>query len=86
MAEEDDASKTEDPTDKKLFDARSKGNAAKSTEVNSWFMLVGALFSLIFIAPFLAESTRNVLKTFILQANSFPTDFKHLQLLLFDVI
>ena len=50
MAEEDEASKTEDPSDKKLTDAQNKGDVAKSIEVNSWFALIGAVFSLIFIA------------------------------------
>ena len=41
MADEDDAQKTEEPTSKKLEKAREQGQVAKSTEVNSWFLLMG---------------------------------------------
>ena len=33
MAEEDDASKTEEPTEKKLADAKRKGSVAQSEEI-----------------------------------------------------
>ena len=41
--EEDDASKTEDPTGKKLSDAREKGNVPMSQEAKNWLMLLGGL-------------------------------------------
>lgn len=45
-----DAEKTEEPTQKKLEDARQKGDIPKSQEVNTWFVMIGitllvALFS-----------------------------------------
>ena len=47
MAENgDDAEKTEDPTQKKLDDALERGDVAKSQEVNTWFVLAGALLAL----------------------------------------
>ncbi len=42
MAEQDDAQKTEEPTQKKLSDAMKKGDFAKSQEVKNWFVLFGA--------------------------------------------
>ena len=42
MAEEDDAQKTEEPTQKKLSDAMQKGDFAKSQEIKNWFVLFGA--------------------------------------------
>ena len=33
----DDSEKTEEPTSKKLDDAREKGDVPKSQEVNTWF-------------------------------------------------
>ena len=56
MAEEDDASKTEDPTEKKLGDAKKKGEVSKSVEINSWFILVGGAASLIVFAPYIAQN------------------------------
>lgn len=48
MAEgEDDSEKTEDPTQKRLDDARQKGQIPTSREVNHWIMfLAGAIFIL----------------------------------------
>lgn len=43
MAEEDKESKTEEPTQKRLEDARKKGRVAKSIEVNTVFLLTTAL-------------------------------------------
>lgn len=43
MAEEDDSQKSEDPTAKKLQDAYEKGDAPRSQEVKTWFMLLAGL-------------------------------------------
>ena len=52
MAEEDDAEKTEDPTQKRLDDAIKRGDVVKSQEVNAWFVLAaGALILLSFAGP-----------------------------------
>ena len=40
--EEDDASKTEDPSEKKLGKAREQGQIASSQEVKNWSVLLGA--------------------------------------------
>ena len=56
MAEEDDASKTEEPTAKKLADARRKGSVAQSQEIKSWAILLGASGLLIFFAPILRKT------------------------------
>ena len=41
MAETDDDDKTEAPSQKRLDDARAKGDVPRSIEVNSWFVLSG---------------------------------------------
>src|SRR6201991_2158236 len=41
MADED-AEKSQDPTQKRLDDAHERGDVAKSQEVNTWFMIAGA--------------------------------------------
>lgn len=46
MADNDDNDKTEDPTQKRLDEAIKEGNVAKSQEVNTWFMLVGATLAI----------------------------------------
>ena len=50
MAEEDDASKTEEPTPKKLAEAKRKGSVAQSQEIKSWAILLGASGLLIFLS------------------------------------
>lgn len=40
--DQDEAQKTEDPTQKKLSDAMEKGDFAKSQEIKNWFVLFGA--------------------------------------------
>jgi len=47
----DESSKTEEPTEKKLEDARKKGNFAISREVGNWLMIVAALIILLAVMP-----------------------------------
>ena len=65
MAEEDDASKTEEPTSKKLADAKRKGNVAQSQEIKNWAILLGASGVLIFLAPIMANGVRITGRPFI---------------------
>ncbi len=78
MAEEDDASKTEDPTEKKLGDARKKGEVSKSVEINSWFILVGGAVSLIVFTPYIAQNISLKLEFLITTPHSIPIDLRHL--------
>ena len=66
MAEEnDDASKTEEPTDKKLADARKKGQVATSKEVGSFFVLLGGTIMILLMAPGMAEGVMRVVIPFV---------------------
>ena len=58
--DQDEASKTEDPTPKRMRDAREKGDVPLSREVNNWFVLLGFA---IFIAFFLAGFAFDALET-----------------------
>jgi flagellar biosynthetic protein FlhB len=52
MAEEnDDSQKTEEPSQKKLDEAREKGQVANSREVNHWFMILAATIFVAMMAP-----------------------------------
>jgi flagellar biosynthetic protein FlhB len=44
MAEDDDSQKTEEPSQKRLDDARLEGQVPISREVTHWFMMLGILF------------------------------------------
>lgn len=52
--EEDKSQKTEEPTPKKMQDARQKGNIPISRELTQAFSIVGILLSLVVAIPFLA--------------------------------
>jgi len=63
--EQDDASKTEEPTAKRMDDARKRGQVAMSREVNSWCVLLAATLTLAAFASTLAAQTKTLLLTFL---------------------
>lgn len=75
MAEEqDDAEKTEDPTQKRLDDALERGDVAKSQEVNTWFILAGAALILSSFSSSIASSLQNVFRNLIANSYAIKTD------------
>jgi len=71
MAEEDKASKTEDPTDRRIDDARKEGNVANSREVTSFAVLLGAAIFLVAMAPWAAGGLAEHLANFLARAHVF---------------
>lgn len=70
--EQDDASKTEDPTPKRLEESRRKGQVAMSRELNSWLMLLSAtLLIMTLAAPMMREMTA-LMRIYLEQAHSLP--------------
>jgi flagellar biosynthetic protein FlhB len=65
------ASKTEDPSQKKLEDAHKKGDVAKSQEVVTWFMLLGSAVIFAMLAPSTAASLMGPLKVVMANADQF---------------
>lgn len=51
---QDDSQKTEEPTSKKLADARKKGQIAQSKEVSNFSTLLGMTFMVALLTPFMA--------------------------------
>ena len=59
MAEEQDQSqKTEEPTQKRLDDARKKGDAVRSQDVPIWFMMMGIVVLIVASGPLLRMIAR----------------------------
>ncbi len=85
MAEEDDASKTEEPTEKKLGDAKRKGQVAQSQEVKSWAILLGATTLLVFMAPIMANNVRLTARKFIMHPDDIEFEFGHLREVFIDL-
>ena len=75
MAEDqDEASKTEEASERKLERAREEGNVPLSQEVKSWFMLFAALMMLWGMAPYVMKKTAAVSLKFIERPAELPVD------------
>lgn len=64
-------SKTEDPSQKKLEDARKKGDVVKSQEVVTWFMLLGSATIFAMMAPSTSAQLMVSLETIFMNADRF---------------
>ena len=75
MSDEPEKSeKTEEPTQKKLDDAHKRGDVAKSQEVNSWFVMLGAALFISVLAPAAARDLTELLRDVIAKAHAIPVD------------
>lgn len=76
MAEggEDDSQKTEEPTHKRLDDARKKGQLVNSREVNSFFILLAFTVVLVGLLPGLMKHTFIEFAPFITSPEDFMVD------------
>lgn len=75
MAEDDqtdDSQKTEDPTPKKLEEARKRGQVALSREVNNWVMLCAATILIIALSGTMLNDLKNMMRVFIEHAHDLP--------------
>lgn len=68
----DDASKTEEPTGKRLADARQKGQVPISREVPTWIMLFGSGIMMVTLLPGLLNGLTAVLQNFLISAHEVP--------------
>ena len=62
MAESDSGERTEEPTAKKLSEARSKGQIARSKELGTMFVLVGSAVSLMLTGGLLVDALKGIMK------------------------
>jgi flagellar biosynthetic protein FlhB len=69
---EDDSSKTEDPTPKKLEEARKKGQVPMSREINNWVMLMAGTLVVLAMGPSMMESIMATLRTYLERADDLP--------------
>jgi flagellar biosynthetic protein FlhB len=83
---EDDFSKTEDPTPRKLARGRDEGQVAQSQEIKSWMMLLGATFAAVVMAPSVMKDVSAIGRTYVFEAHSIPADFAHLRLVLWNLL
>ena len=74
MADEDKSQKTEEPTQKRLDDARSKGQVAKSQEVSHWFMITAIALVIAIFSERMARGVSRVLQPFLERPHAIATD------------
>ncbi len=75
MAEgEDKSEKTEEPTDRKLRQAREKGDVPKSQEVASWFLLAAGLAIVAAFAPALSRDLAGSMSMFLSKPHALSLD------------
>jgi flagellar biosynthetic protein FlhB len=81
MAEEEDQSqKTEEPTQRKLEDARKKGQVATSREINNALMISSAAAFVALLAPDVTNNLSQLLVPFISSPHSFILNIDDLRL------
>jgi flagellar biosynthetic protein FlhB len=78
MAESDDSQKTEDPTGRKLQEAREQGQVAKSAEVNNLLMILALTLAVVVFGGGMAREIVNMSLPFIENPDMVPTDIGHL--------
>lgn len=76
MAEEreDESQKTEEPTQKRLTEAREKGQVAKSQEVGHWFMLLAAALMIGWFGPGSVAGLGEAMYRFVARPHAIPVD------------
>lgn len=71
---DDDAQKTEEPTPRKLEQAREKGQIAQSREISNFAVLLGLAFTVAVIGPFMASGIHDTLAVLVEKSGDIPID------------
>jgi len=87
MAEDqtEQSEKTEEPTQKRLDDAHSKGDVPKSQEVNTWFVIVGATLLILIFADGMARDLSRIFRGFLAQPHLIAADGENLRVMWHEV-
>jgi flagellar biosynthetic protein FlhB len=87
MAEDADQSqKTEEPTHKKLEEARKKGQVASSREVNHWFMILAATVCMIAFVPSMMRDIKLALLKFVQAPHAINADLDQIRLVMIELV
>lgn len=85
MAEQDDSEKTEEPTQKKLDDARKKGDVAKSQEVSGFTVLAAGAALTALASGFIANGVSADVRGYLAHLHAIPLDGPAVMQLAVDV-
>lgn len=72
--EQDDSQRTEEPTQRRLQEAREKGQVAQSREVQNWLMILGVALVIFIFAGQALEGTARLLLPFWERPDAIPVD------------
>ncbi|WP_299616697.1 flagellar biosynthesis protein FlhB [Pelagibius sp.] len=72
--EDDDSQKTEEPTSKRLSDAREKGQVARSQEVSHWFMILALAMVVGIFSESLMADMGGILRPYLEQPHRMHLD------------
>ena len=87
MAEEQDTSqKTEEPTQRRLDDARKQGQVVSSREINHWLMILATTVVMVVFAPAVGGGIGDTMLKFVEAPHAIPTDLPHLSTVLTRVL
>lgn len=78
MAEEQAQEKTEEPTQKKIKDAREKGQVARSKELSTTLVLVASAFALIAIGSLIARAVFGIMQRSFSLSRDETYDLNHM--------
>jgi flagellar biosynthetic protein FlhB len=74
MSDDDASQKTEEPSWRKLDEAREKGQVPQSREVTSWFVVIGATASMMLYASKISGTMQDAMFRFFEQAGEMRLD------------
>lgn len=87
VAEDDDeASKTEEPSERKISKAKEEGDIAISQDAKSFIMLIGMLFIIWLVLPLMFKWFYTYSLKFVETPDTISTDGRHIRLLLYDTV
>ena len=87
IAEDDDeASKTEEPSERKISKAKEEGDIAISQDAKSFIMLLGMLFVIWLVLPLMFKWFYMFSLKFVENPDAIPTDSRHIRLLLYNTV
>ncbi len=84
--EEDEASKTEEPSERKIEKAKEEGDTAVSQDAKSFLMFIAMLFVVWLVFPLMMKWFYAFSVKFIEDPQNIPTDYKHIRLLLVNAV
>ena len=86
MAEEDDAQKTEEPSQRKLNRARQQGQVTSSQEIKHWGILIAATIAIATIVPGAAFDVMSLNERILMKSYEIPADMFNLRDFFSDVL